>query len=509
MNAVVPAPLIEAAGLSISFNGSAVLSSVDFDVMAGEVHALVGENGAGKSSLMKMLGGLYTPDSGTIRVRGVPARLASVNDAIDAGIAVIHQELNLVDTLSAVDNIFLGKEPRTRLGFPDRRAMRVAARNVLDQLGFRADPDTLVGTLRVGEKQLVEIAKSLVADAKVLIMDEPTSALSDAETHALLTLTQRLRERGMGIVLISHRLGEVFAVADRVTVLRDGRRISTLPVAQVESATALVSMMIGKDFAPPERGDDEAPRAQGASSTRVEVRNLTLWGPARAMVRDVSFSVLEGEVFGLSGLLGAGKTEVLEAIYGVSAYAQEGSIAVAGQRRSFRSPDEAAAAGLAFVTEDRKKDGLVLEQSLEANFMLPSLPRVPGFPFYLRRRLHGRVAEQARASRVKHRSLAQPANSLSGGNQQKLIIGKWLMTQPRILLLDEPTRGVDVAAKAEIYRQILDAARAGVTVLIASSEIDELTLLCDRILVLCEGRAKRILPRSDFSGDELIRLASP
>lgn len=505
MNATVAAPLIEAAGLSISFNGSAVLSGVDFDVMAGEVHALVGENGAGKSSLMKMLGGLYAPDSGTIRVRGVPTRLASVNDATDAGIAIIHQELNLVDTLSSVDNIFLGKEPRTRLGFPDRRAMRSAARSVLDQLGFRANPEALVGTLRVGEKQLVEIAKSLVADAKVLIMDEPTSALSDAETTALLTLTKRLRERGMGIVLISHRLGEVFAVADRVTVLRDGRRISTLPVAQVESSTALVSMMIGKDFAPPERAEDEAPHTR---STSIDVRHLTLWGPARAMVRDVSFEVLEGEVFGLSGLLGAGKTEVLEAIYGISAYAQEGSIAVAGQHRSIRSPNEAAAAGLAFVTEDRKKDGLVLEQSLEANFMLPSLPRVPGFPLYLRRRLCGRVAQQARASRVKHRSLAQPANSLSGGNQQKLIIGKWLMTRPRILLLDEPTRGVDVAAKAEIYRQILGAAREGVTVLIASSEIDELTLLCDRILVLCEGRAKRILPRGEFSGDALISLAS-
>ncbi|MEX3927038.1 sugar ABC transporter ATP-binding protein [Paraburkholderia sp. BR10936] len=506
MNATATAPLIEAAGLSISFNGSAVLSSVDFDVVAGEVHALVGENGAGKSSLMKMLGGLYTPDSGTIRVRGVPTRLASVNDAIDAGIAVIHQELNLVDTLSAVDNIFLGKEPRTRWGFPDGRAMRAAARSVLGQLGFRASPDTLVGALRVGEKQLVEIAKSLVAEARVLIMDEPTSALSDAETSALLALTRQLRERGMGIVLISHRLGEVFAVADRVTVLRDGRRISTLPVAQVESSTALVSMMIGKDFAPPERGADEAPRAR---STSVEVRNLSLWGPARAMVRDVSFAVREGEVFGLSGLLGAGKTEVLEAIYGISAYQQEGAIAIAGRNRSFRSPNEAAESGLAFVTEDRKKDGLVLDQSLEANFVLLSLPRVPGFPFYRRRRLCGWAAEQARASRVKHRSLAQSASSLSGGNQQKLIIGKWLMTKPRILLLDEPTRGVDVAAKAEIYRQILDAARSGVTVLIASSEIDELTLLCDRILVLCEGRAKQIVPRSDFSGDLLINLASP
>ncbi len=506
MQAVETTALIEATGLSISFNGSTVLSDVDFGVSAGEVHALVGENGAGKSSLMKMLGGIYTPDRGTIRVRGVPARLAGAKDAIDAGIALIHQELNLVDTLSVVDNIFLGKEIRTRFGFPDRAAMRASARGALDQLGFHAHPDALVGTLRVGEKQLVEIAKSLVADARVLIMDEPTSALSDTETSALLALVRRLRERGMGIVLISHRLSEIFEVADRVTVLRDGRRISTLRTAQIESSTALVSMMIGKDFAPPEREVNDAPRSR---NTVVDVGDLTLRAPARTMVRDVSFSVFEGEVFGLSGLLGAGKTELLEAIFGTSSYALDGNITVAGHRRPFRSPKEAAAAGLAFVTEDRKKDGLMLDHSLEANLLLPSLPRVPGFPFYRRGRLRTWAGEQARASRVKHRSLVQPARTLSGGNQQKLIIGKWLMTRPRILLLDEPTRGVDVAAKAEIYRQILEAASTGVTVIVASSEIDELMLLCDRILVLCEGRAKGILRRGEFSGDVLISLASP
>ncbi|MBC8636551.1 sugar ABC transporter ATP-binding protein [Caballeronia sp. EK] len=504
--ATVTAPLIEAAGLSISFNGSAALSDVDFDVAAGEVHALVGENGAGKSSLMKILGGLYSPDAGSIRVRGEPTRMTSVNDATRAGIAIIHQELNLVDTLSAVDNIFLGKEIRTRMGFPDRRAMRAAAAKVLAQLGFRLQPETLVGTLRVGEKQLVEIAKALLADARVLIMDEPTSALSDTETHALLALTKDLRAQGIGIVLISHRLGEVFAVADRVTVLRDGRRIATLQMRQVESSEALVSMMIGKDFAPPERTEAEAPQERPLAVT---VRGLTLSGPARALVSDVSFSVQQGEVFGISGLLGAGKTEILEAIFGVSPYRREGEIRVAHHARTIDSPDRAAAAGLAFVTEDRKKDGLVLDQSLEANLLLPSLSRAPGFPFYRRARMHTWAASQARASNVKHRSLAQDASTLSGGNQQKLIIGKWLMTKPRILLLDEPTRGVDVAAKAEIYRQILAAAREGVTVIVASSEIDELMLLSDRILVMCEGHARGVLAREQFSGDVLIKMASP
>ncbi|SAK67148.1 sugar ABC transporter ATP-binding protein [Caballeronia ptereochthonis] len=504
--ATATAPLIEAAGLSISFNGSAALSGVDFDVASGEIHALVGENGAGKSSLMKILGGLYSPDAGDIRVRGEITRMTSVNDATRAGVAIIHQELNLVDTLSAVDNIFLGKELRTRTGFPDRRAMRAAAAKVLAQLGFRPPPDTLVGTLRVGEKQLVEIAKALLADARVLIMDEPTSALSDTETQALLTLTRDLRERGMGIVLISHRLGEVFAVADRVTVLRDGRRIATLQIRQVESSAALVSMMIGKDFAPPERTEAEAPQERPLA---VDVRGLTLWGQARPLVSGVSFSVQQGEVFGISGLLGAGKTEILEAIFGVSQYRREGEIRVAGHARTIDSPDRAAAAGLAFVTEDRKKDGLVLDQSLEANLLLPSLSRAPGFPFYRRGRMHAWAASQAQSSNVKHRSLAQDASTLSGGNQQKLIIGKWLMTRPRILLLDEPTRGVDVAAKAEIYRQILAAAREGVTVIVASSEIDELMLLSDRILVMCEGRPRGVLTRDQFSGDVLIRMASP
>ncbi|MDR5760319.1 sugar ABC transporter ATP-binding protein [Caballeronia sp. LZ035] len=504
--ATVTAPLVEAAGLSISFNGSPALAGVDFDIVAGEIHALVGENGAGKSSLMKILGGLYAPDAGSIRVRGEATRMSNVNDAARAGIATIHQELNLVDTLSAVDNIFLGKEIRTRMGFPDRRAMRAAAMNVLAQLGFRLAPETLVGTLRVGEKQLVEIAKALLADARVLIMDEPTSALSDTETRALLGLTRALRERGMGIVLISHRLSEVFAVADRVTVLRDGRRIATLPMRHVESSETLVSMMIGKDFAPPERTEAEAPQARPLA---VEVRDLTLGSAARAPVTEVSFAVQQGEVFGISGLLGAGKTEILEAIFGVSPYRRAGEIRIAGQPRTIDSPDRAAAAGLAFVTEDRKKDGLVLDHSLEANLLLPSLSRAPGFPLYRRARMQAWAAAQARASNVKHRSLAQDASTLSGGNQQKLIIGKWLMTKPRILLLDEPTRGVDVAAKAEIYRQVLAAARGGVTVIVASSEIDELMLLCDRILVMCEGRARGVLTREQFSGDVLIRMASP
>ncbi|MEM5438944.1 sugar ABC transporter ATP-binding protein [Paraburkholderia diazotrophica] len=499
-------PLVAATRISIAFNGSPALTDVDFDIMPGEVHALVGENGAGKSSLMKILGGLYLPDAGSIEVSGTRTDFRTTADAMDAGIAIIHQELNLVDSLSVVDNLFLGKEITTRFGFPDHRAMRAKARDVLAQLQFRPSPDALVGALRIGEKQLIEIAKALLADARVLIMDEPTSALSDTETHALAVLVRALRERGMGIVLISHRLHEVFDLADRVTVLRDGRHIATLPMSRVESAEQLVSMMIGKNFVAPHR---ESGEVRAAADTMVAVRDLTLFGEHRPVVDGVSFEVRRGEVFGLSGLLGAGKTEILESLYGVSPYRVSGALEIGPGKRVFRTPAEAVDADVAFVTEDRKKDGLIVDQSVEANFMLPSLAHIEGFPFYRPRAIARRVAAQAKASNVKHGGASAPVATLSGGNQQKLIIGKWLMTQPAILLLDEPTRGVDVAAKAEIYSQILQAARSGLTVVVASSEIDELMLMCDRILVLCEGRARGVLEREAFSADELVKLASP
>jgi ribose transport system ATP-binding protein len=499
-------PLVAATRISIAFNGSPALSDVDFDILPGEVHALVGENGAGKSSLMKILGGIYLPDAGSLAVDGAPAAFRTSADAIDAGIAIIHQELNLVDSLPVVDNLFLGKEITTRFGFPDHTAMRAKARAVLAQLGFKPSPDALVGALRIGEKQLIEIAKALLADARVLIMDEPTSALSDAETHALEALVRALRERGMGIVLISHRLQEVFDLADRVTVLRDGRHIATLPIGRVESAEQLVSMMIGKQFVAPRR---DAGAARAVSDAMIDVRELTLFGEHRPVVDRVSFEVRRGEVFGLSGLLGAGKTEILETLFGVSPYRVAGTVAIGAARRAFRTPAEAVEAGVAFVTEDRKKDGLLVDQSVEANFLLPSLAHIEGFPFYRRRAAARRVAAQTKASNVKHGGADEPVATLSGGNQQKLIIGKWLMTEPVLLLLDEPTRGVDVAAKSEIYQQILQAARAGLTVVVASSEIDELMLMCDRILVLCEGRSRGVLERAAFSADELVKRASP
>lgn len=498
--------LVRMTGISMSFGGTQALASVDFDLEPGEIHAIAGENGAGKSTLMKILAGIYQPDRGQLVLRGEPNQIFGVTAAQAAGIATIHQELNLIDSLSAVENVFLGNELLTRWRLPDRPRMRSRATTVLRSLGFPADPQAPVGGLRMGEKQLVEIAKALIADATVLIMDEPTSALSDTETQALYVLCRRLRAQGIGIVLITHRLEEMFLLADRISVLRDGRKIGTWATSEIESPSALVSLMIGKKFSA--LGDKESALPGPTVAPLLTVEHLALATPARSMVDDISFTVGAGEVVGLSGLLGAGKTEILEALFGISPHRVEGRIHYQGQDVRFGQPCDAVEAGIGMVTEDRKRDGLLLEQDLEANFLLPNLGQLPGYPLYRRRLARARTIANATTFNVRYKFIEQPSGTLSGGNQQKLIIGKWLLRQPCLLLLDEPTRGVDTAAKAEIYALIRAATHAGLAVLIASAEIDELMLLCDRIVVLCAGRATGTLQRSEFSANALVRLAA-
>ena len=493
-------------GVCLSFGGTQALDNVDFDLNAGEIHAIAGENGAGKSSLMNILAGIYQPDQGRIALLGEPTVLAGVAAATAARIAVIHQELNLVDSLNAVENVFLGKELRTRWGLPDRPGMRRRAAVVLDSLGFPADPALPVGSLRMGEKQLVEIAKALLADATVLIMDEPTSALSPAETEALHLVCRQLRDRGLGVILITHRLHEMFLLADRISVLRDGKKIGTWATREIESPAALVSLMIGRKFSAIEAKAPAPPRTDDTAV--LSVRNLTLTTPSRRVVEDISFDVSAGEVLGLSGLLGAGKTEVLEAVFGITPHWRTGTIHYRGHEIQFRQPHESVEAGIAMVTEDRKRDGLLLDQDLEANFLLPNLAHLPHYPLYRPGSARSRAAAHATEFNVRYKFIEQASRTLSGGNQQKLIIGKWLLRKPRLLLLDEPTRGVDTAAKAEIYGLVRAATHAGLTVVIASSEIDELMLLSDRIVVLCAGRAAGTLQRSEFSADALIRLAA-
>jgi ribose transport system ATP-binding protein len=501
---------LQMRGISKSFGPTPVLRKVDFELRAGEIHALMGENGAGKSTLMKIAAGLIDQFEGEIRVAGQPHRLASPRDATRAGIAMIQQELSLVPELAVDENIFLGQEKIRSLFMVDREQQVRAAREVLLPLDFHGRIDQPIAKLRVGEQQLVEIAKALVAKARILIMDEPTSALSINETERLFQVIRKLAKEGVAIVYISHRMEEVVALADRVTVLRDGQLIGTVSQEKA-SRREIIRMMVGREL--------QEVFASGRSETAtrkpvLEVQNLWLENPAPTVARsmlvwNVSFSVVAGEVFGIAGLLGAGRTETLEVLFGLHAGTSGGEIRIEGETVRLLNPVDAKAAGIALVTEDRKRDGLVLGAGIDRNAELAVLRTIAAFGLVssngeleLAERTIKNLSIQASGPR-------QPAGTLSGGNQQKLVIGKWLLTQPRVLLLDEPTRGIDVGAKAEIYRLIGTLAEQGLAIVLVSSELPELTLLSDRILVLCEGRPTALLNRDQFSHETILEYASP
>jgi ribose transport system ATP-binding protein len=501
---------LQMRGISKSFGPTPVLRNVGFELRAGEIHALMGENGAGKSTLMKIAAGLIDQFDGEIRVAGQPHRLASPRDATRAGIAMIQQELSLVPELAVDENIFLGQEKIRSLFMVDREQQVRAAREVLLPLDFHGRIDQPIAKLRVGEQQLVEIAKALVAKARILIMDEPTSALSINETERLFQVIRKLAKEGVAIVYISHRMEEVVALADRVTVLRDGQLIGTVSQEKA-SRREIIRMMVGREL--------QEVFASGRSETAtrkpvLEVQNLWLENPAPTVARsmlvwNVSFSVVAGEVFGIAGLLGAGRTETLEVLFGLHAGTSGGEIRIEGESVRLLNPVDAKAAGIALVTEDRKRDGLVLGAGIDRNAELAVLRTIAAFGLVssngeleLAERTIKNLAIQASGPR-------QPAGTLSGGNQQKLVIGKWLLTQPRVLLLDEPTRGIDVGAKAEIYRLIGTLAEQGLAIVLVSSELPELTLLSDRILVLCEGRPTALLNRDQFSHETILEYASP
>ncbi len=500
---------LEARGVSKRFDGVEVLHDVDFAVAAGEVHALVGENGAGKSTLMRIISGILTEYDGTLLVGGRETRFLNVREAQAAGIAIIHQELNLIPEMSVAENVFLGREPR-RAGFiVDRKALSRGARALLTGFGVDLDPDARVGSLRVGEQQLVEIAKALSLDARVLIMDEPTSALSPTECARLFGIIRKLADSDVAIVYISHRMDEVSLLADRVTVLRDGRRILTAPMAALTPERIIASMVgreLGLDVAP-ERSP--APGAAAALAVRGLGLRLATRRGFKEAVRGVSFAVQRGEVLGIAGLLGSGRTEILEAIFGVANGEREGLVLIDGEPVQIGSPRDAIRHGLALVTEDRKATGLLLQATIRENVSLPSQPlrgrlglRDPG--------LERRVAREAIASLgVRCRSDEQAVSHLSGGNQQKVVLGKWLAIGPRILLLDEPTRGIDVGAKKEIYDLIFRLAEDGIAIVVVSSELPELLFLADRILIMREGRQAGILDRGQATEEAIMTLASP
>jgi ABC-type sugar transport system ATPase subunit len=498
-------PVVSFRCLTKRFPGVVALRDVSFDVAPGELHAVVGENGAGKSTLMKCLSGLIGDFEGEMLVRGRSARFRGVTDSQQAGISMIHQELNLVDELSAAANIFLGREKLGPFRLLDDRAMERAAGELLRRLQCEVPPRTPVGRLRVGDQQLVEIAKALSLAADILIMDEPTSALTEAEAARLFRVIEQLRGQGATILYISHKMDEVFRLADRITVLRDGQVVRTL--ARVETTPREIThLMVGRQIEETDLGE---PRTPGEMILRVSGLSLPWPGhAARWRLRDVHFALRRGEILGIAGLMGAGRTELLECLFGSSPQMPEGEILLEGRPALFRRPADAMRAGMALVTEDRKRLGIFANLDVGRNISLCRLEEAARFGWLDGRRERAMARGAADELGVKTPGLATPITSLSGGNQQKAIVGRWLLTRPKVLLLDDPTRGVDVGAKADLYRIMDRLCREGLGILLTSSELPELLTLCDRILVLCEGRMTGELCRGEATEERIMELAT-
>ena len=485
---------LTATRVTKSYGGIRVVHEVDFDVHSGEVHALVGENGAGKTTLIKVLGGAVRPDSGRVMLDDTPLPLGDPLATRRLGISIVYQEFTLVPALSVADNIFLGREPGRWL--LRRSDARRGARALLEQLGVALDPDAQAGSLSVAHQQMVEIARALASDARVVIFDEPTASLSGRETERLFDTLRRLRAGGLGIVYISHRLEEIFAIADRITVLRDGRTVATARTGEVDRA-ALIRWMVGRDLSEEFPSRDRVPRDTVLAATHLSA-------PPRFF--DATFSVRAGEIVGLAGLVGAGRTSVALAVAGALPFT--GDLFLAGERLHFRSPDAAIAAGLAYVTEDRKALGLFPYMTTGANITLTSLARFARAGVLSLARERRAAARAAADFDVRARSLTQPAGTLSGGNQQKLLLSRYLLEPRRVVILDEPTRGVDVGARAEIYRLMNQLAAEGLGVLMISSDLPEVLGMSDRVVVMREGATVGELQGADATPERVMALAT-
>jgi ribose transport system ATP-binding protein len=481
-------------GVRKTFPGVVALDGVDFDLRTGEVHVLLGENGAGKSTLIKMLSGAYRPDGGRIFVDDTEARIHGAQDAERLGIATIYQEFNLVPDLSVAENIFLGRQPR-RYGFIDRKKMQADAAELLARVGVDVDPRAQVRELGIARLQMVEIAKALSLDARILIMDEPTAVLTTEEVDKLFRIVRSLRTAGVGIVFITHHLEEIAALGDRVTVLRDGRSVKQVPADTPEDE--LVRLMVGRSIEqqyPRERADAGAPL--------LKVNGLTRNGT----FHDVGFEVRAGEVVGLAGLVGAGRTEVVRAVFGADPY-DSGTVEVLGQSLPRHNVNAAMDAGIGLVPEDRKGQGLVLDATVQENLGLVTLRRTSRAGF-VDRAGQRRAADQISGQlKVRMAGLDQQVRTLSGGNQQKVVIGKWLLADSKVLILDEPTRGIDVGAKVEIYQLINELTASGHAVLMISSDLPEVLGMSDRVLVMAKGRIAGELPAQEATQDAVMALA--
>lgn len=489
--------LLEVEGLKKSFGGVAALREGRLQLRAGTVHALCGGNGAGKSTFLKILMGIFNRDAGSIRRRGKEVEFASPADALASGIAIIEQELSPVPHMTVAENIYLGREPSARFGGIDFRAMNRSAQRLLDDLEFDIRATQYMMNLSVAQMQLVEIAKALSHDAEVIFMDEPTSAIGEREAQHLFAAIRRLQAQGRGIVYVSHRLSEIFQIADSYTVFRDGAYVGSGALADIDRP-GLIRMIVGRELS-----EEFAKTSTPTQEPGIEIAGLSC--PNK--IEDISFSVRKGEIFGIYGLMGAGRTEIFNCLFGLDK-PSAGSIKIDGIEVTISKPADAMAHGLALVTEDRKLTGLNLSDTVRANICMASLPEMsPGFAMD-----RAREAQASRDMReqfqIKAARDTMPVSGLSGGNQQKVVLGKWFLRNPKVLLLDEPTRGVDVGAKREIYRIISDFAASGGTVVMISSEIDEVLGMSDRIMVMRAGRSAGIYSREETDAQSLVHLST-
>lgn len=488
---------IEMRGIDKSFGSNQVLKQAGFTLESGEVHALMGENGAGKSTLMKILTGVYTKDAGTVLVDGKEVNYKNPQEAEKAGIVFIYQELNVMFDLTVEENLFMGKEIHGKFGICDKKAMQKKAQEALNTLGVNISPKTVMSELSVGQQQMVEICKALMADAKVIIMDEPTAALTQSETVALFKVIESLRKKGVSMVYISHRMEEIFELCDRITVLRDGSYIGVKNIPET-NMNEIVKMMIGREI-----GERYPSRDVKIGKEVLKVKGLTRKGT----FHDVSFSVRAGEVLGVSGLMGAGRTEIMQAIFGNLSY-ESGTIEIDGKKVKISNPRQAMEHGIGFITEDRKTEGLMLDKSIRENISLCNLGRISKSFVVSKKAEKDMVAEAIKELHIKCFGPFHECNNLSGGNQQKVVLAKWILTNPKILILDEPTRGVDIGAKKEIYSIINKLAAQGVAIIMVSSELPEVLGMSDNIMVVREGEVRGIISYEEANQERVMTLAT-
>ncbi len=489
--------MIQMSGISKAFSGNVVLRDVQFELLNGEIHALMGENGAGKSTLMKILSGIYTKDNGEVRVDGQLMDFKSAKDSEKQGIHVIHQELNILPDLTVAENLFLGKELKYGLGILKRKEMEQETKKLLIKLGLDIHPRTRAGDLSVGKQQIIEIAKAIASDAKYIVMDEPTAALTDREIQTLFKTVRELKSKGISFVYISHRMEEIFAICDRITVLRDGAYVGVKKIPET-TFDEIVAMMVGRQL-----GERFPSRSVKIGNKKLEVKGLS----SDDAFQDVSFTLHQGEVLALAGLMGAGRTEIAESLFGYRKSTQ-GEIFLDGQKVHIRTPMEAMKLGIGLVTEDRKSEGLILDFSIKENIMLANLEKGSKAGVIKPSKENELVQNYINQLRIRSSSAEQPVKSLSGGNQQKVVIAKWLGTHPKILILDEPTRGVDIGAKKEIYHIINQLAEAGVAILMISSELPEVIGMADRVLVMQEGKLTGVVEKDEMTQERIMHYAT-